>query len=109
MGKKVKKIIKKVDPFTAKVIDPILGESGLPNITGRNANRESAEKQADLTRQQEAEQARLMQNMQNNFAADLKGENLVNVVAGGTADSFSTADPTKKRRAGGLTAALGGF
>ena len=109
MGKKVKKIFKKVDPFTAKVIDPMLGESGLPNISGRNANRESAEREAALTRQQTEEQARLMQNMQNNFAADLKGENLTNVVAGGTADAFSTADPTKRRRNSGLSASLGGF
>jgi hypothetical protein len=107
VGKKVKKIFKKIDPFTAKVVDPMLGQSGLPNISGENANRDSAEREAALTRQQAEEQARLQQNMQANFAADLKGENLSNVVAGGTADAFSSGEPTKKRRAGGLTAALG--
>lgn len=107
MGKKVKKIFKKVDPFTAKVIDPMLGASGLPNVSGENANRDSAEEQARLTRQQNEEQQRQLALMQSNFAADLKGENLTNVVAGGTADTTEAASTTKKRRGGGLTAALG--
>lgn len=107
MGKKVKKIFKKIDPFTAKVVDPMLGESGLPNISGANANRDAAERQAELTRQAQAEQSRLMQNMQSNFAADLKSDNIANVVAGGTAEQADSADPTRRRRKGGLTAAIG--
>lgn len=107
MGKKIKKLHKKIDPFTAKVIDPMLGEAGLPNIQGRNAAREQAEKQSELTRQQQEQMAAQSRLMQSNFAADLKGENLATVVAGGTAEEFAAADPTKRRRAGGLTAALG--
>jgi hypothetical protein len=107
VGKKVMKIFKKIDPFTAKVVDPMLGQAGLPNISGENAARDSAEAQAALTRQQAEEQSRLQRNMQANFSADLKGDNLANVVAGGTADAFGTDTQVKKRRAGGLSASLG--
>lgn len=65
MGDKVKDLVKKLDPFTSKVIDPILGDMGLPNISGRSAAREQAAEQAkraeDQARKaadQAAEQAR---------------------------------------------------
>lgn len=47
MSKKVTKVFKKIDPFTAKVTDPILGNMGLPNVSGRNAAAEAAQKQAE--------------------------------------------------------------
>lgn len=46
ISKKVKKVFKKVDPFTSKVVDPILGNMGLPNVSGRNAAQEAAQEQA---------------------------------------------------------------
>lgn len=108
MGKKIKKIWAKTDPFTSKVTDRLLGDMGLPNISGFNKARESAEEQARLTRDQQEQQAQAMQAMQSNFQADLKGDNLANVVAGGSADiAAGGTDPTKKRRAGGLSATLG--
>ena len=65
MGDKVKDLVKKIDPFTSKVIDPILGDMGLPNISGRSAAREQAaaqaaraEDQAKKAAEQAAEQAR---------------------------------------------------
>lgn len=109
MGKKVRRVFKKVDPFTAKVTDRALGDAGLPNISGYNAARESAEREAALTRAQAEEQARIQQQLQNNLQTDLAGENLNTVVAGGTAEqSFSSEDPTRKRRFSGLSSALGG-
>lgn len=47
MGKKVKKIFKKVDPFTANVTDEVLGNMGLPNVSGKNAAAEASQKQAE--------------------------------------------------------------
>lgn len=47
MSKKLKKIHKKIDPFTAKVVDPILGGMGLWNVQGRNAHAEAAQKTAE--------------------------------------------------------------
>lgn len=52
MSDSVKKVFKKLDPFTAKVVDPILGDMGLPNISGRNAAREQAAEQARRAEQQ---------------------------------------------------------
>lgn len=59
---------------------------------------------------QSAEAARLAQeNMQKNFAADLKQENVAQVVAGGTAtDITDTGDfKRKKKPAGALSSSLG--
>ena len=113
MGKKlvknIQKIHKKSDPFTAKVIDPILGEMGLWNVQGRNKTRESAEEQAKLTRAQQEQQQRELEIMNANFAVDLKGENLSNVVAGGTAEAAEGEFTSRRRRQGGLTSSLGGL
>ena len=99
MGKKVKKLVSKT----------IGGKAGLFGDLSDSAEKD-AEYQAELTRRQQEQQQQELQNVQNNMAADLRGENLANVVAGGSADEFSTStDPTKKRRVGGLTAALGGL
>jgi len=57
-----------------------------------------------------AEAARIAQeNMQRNFAADLKQENVGSVVAGGTADITGIDAQLKKKKsaAGGLASALG--
>jgi hypothetical protein len=62
MGSGLKKIVSKIDPFTAKVVDPVLGESGLPNITGNDggkaaAAQAAAEAQAQATREAADKQA----------------------------------------------------
>ncbi|OZI20060.1 hypothetical protein CAL26_21130 [Bordetella genomosp. 9] len=62
MGSGVSKIVKKLDPFTAKVVDPVLGESGLPNVTGNDGGRASA--MAD----QAAEQAQAVRDQANQIA-----------------------------------------
>lgn len=57
-----------------------------------------------------AEAARIAQeNMQRNFAADLKQENVGSVVAGGTADITGVDDQLKKKKSAtsGLASALG--
>ncbi len=57
-----------------------------------------------------AEAARVAQeNMQRNFAADLKQENVGQVVAGGLADELDLGDTLKKKKsaAGGLASTLG--
>jgi hypothetical protein len=50
-------------------------------------------------------------NLQRNFAADLKTENLTNVDTGGSAEELDVLDDTKKRRRapakGGLSSQLG--
>lgn len=72
------------------------------------AAQEEASRQAELTRQQAAQQAQQMALMQSNFQTDLRGENLSTVVAGGSADMLSgEADPTKRKRASGLSTTLG--
>lgn len=65
MGDVSDKFKKFLDPFSSKVIDPILGGMGLPNASGRNAAREQAaeqakraEEQAKRAADQAAEQAR---------------------------------------------------
>jgi hypothetical protein len=99
MGKKIKKLVSKT----------IGGKAGLFGDLSDDAEKD-AKQQAELTRQQQEQQRMQLQTTQDNMAADLRGENLANVVAGGSADQFSVStDPTKKRRVGGLTAALGGL
>lgn len=102
MGKKIKKIA------FAGIGDDVFGT----DLQGKK--QDAALREAEETRRQEEQQARLMrdlqQNIQDNLARDLKGENMATVVAGGSADAVNVStEPTKKRRAGGLTAALGGF
>jgi hypothetical protein len=70
-----------------------------------------AEEQAKIakaTRDQAAQLQAQQQLIQTNFATDLRGENLSNVIAGGTADAAATAaDPTKRKKASGLSTTLG--
>lgn len=76
--------------------------------SGDKAAKDAAEAQARAAASAEA--ARVAQeNIQKNFAADLKQENVSNVVAGGTAESADMLDPLKKKKstAGGLAATLG--
>jgi hypothetical protein len=68
----------------------------------------AAEEQANLARQQAEQQAQQLALMQANFQTDLKGENLNSVIAGGTASmSSAEADPTKRKKASGLSTTLG--
>lgn len=69
---------------------------------------EQAEEFAKAGREQAAALQAQQQVMQTNFATDLRGENLGNVVAGGTADTTGYADdPTKRKKASGLSSTLG--
>ncbi|CAB3697903.1 hypothetical protein LMG3458_02489 [Achromobacter deleyi] len=52
-AKALKKVVSKVDPFTAKVTDGLLGSAGLPNITGNDGGK------ADEARRMAEEQARV--------------------------------------------------
>ena len=111
MGKKIKKTLAKFD----------LGHQaakgfGLPDPSGdalygsekKLSPAESAEEQAKLTRRQTEQQNQLLQQTQKNLATSLSGENIANVVAGGTAEAASEESGLRKRRRpGGLTAALG--
>ena len=106
MGKVIKKVHKAISGITGS--DKLLGDAGLPNLGGRNTARENAEKEAAATRAAAQREAEALRAMQSNFAADLKGENLSNVIAGGTA-SMSGTDPLQKKRKGtsGLSSTLG--
>lgn len=106
MGKAIKKIHKAVQKVTKS--DDALGDAGLWNLSGKNTARDEAQASEDLANRQAQEQAQLMRQMESNFAVDLQGENLTNVVAGGTAEmSAPDGDSTRRRRKGGLTSALG--
>lgn len=111
MGKKLKKVVAKFDlghQFAKKM--------GLPDPSGdllygserARTPAEIAAEQAKAGRDQAALLQSQQQLMQSNFAADLKGENLGSVVAGGSADASGySADPTKRKKASGLSATLG--
>lgn len=109
--KKLKKLSAKLD-----IGHQVFKGFGLPDIGGdaiHGENRklspaELSEKQAKETRDQAAQLQAQQQLIQTNFATDLRGENLSNVVAGGTADaSADIADPTKRKKASGLSSTLG--
>lgn len=69
---------------------------------------EMAAKDAKATRDQAAALQAQQQLIQSNFATDLRGENLSSVIAGGTADATASAtDPTKRKKASGLSSTLG--
>lgn len=77
---------------------------------GGSSSAEKAAAEAQARAAASAEAARIAQeNMQKNFAADLKQENIGQVVAGGTADSLDVGDMLKKKKstAGGLASTLG--
>ena len=111
MSKKIRKAVAKFDlghQFAKKM--------GLPDPAGdtlygserartpAEIASEEAKKGRDFTANLAAQQA----SMQSNFAADLKGENLGTVVAGGTAEAGAySGDPTKRRKASGLSSTLG--
>lgn len=101
--KKVKKVFKK-----AASVATLGASDAVSNLVNPKIDNTAANLQAEANRQA-AEQQQLLQNMQSNFAADLKGENLSNVVAGGTADlsGMGSEDARRRRRTGGLTASLG--
>jgi hypothetical protein len=94
----------------AKKIKKVLQKSTLGGALGFfGADEDKAKKEAERTRQAQMQQEQTMRTLQQNMATDLRGENVTDVVAGGSADASLADSPTKKRRAGGLTAALGGF
>jgi type II secretory pathway pseudopilin PulG len=97
MGKKVSKIVKK--------------SLGL-GLAGGLLGDDSAEKEAKRAQEALAAQQRQMEQqqrqLQENMAVDLSGENLADVVAGGSAEfQAAESDPKRKRRVGGLSSALG--
>lgn len=95
MGKKVSKVLKKT----------IGGSIGL-------FGDDSAEKEAKRAQEALAAQQRQMEQqqrqIQENMSVDLRGENMANVVAGGSAEfQAAESDPRRRRRVGGLSSALG--
>lgn len=110
MSKSIRKIYRKID-----LGHGILKGFNLPDPLGDAIHgseralspKESAEKQAKITRQETDAQSRLMRTMERNLAADLAGENMAEVVAGGTASAIEPDGGKRKRRTGGLTASLG--
>lgn len=121
MGKSLKKIRKKVAKFDLG--HQAVKKMGLPDPSGdalygsdkalspTEAAQKAAADQAKETMEQTAmmdeQNRKLQQTIQNNMAQDLRGDNLSNVVAGGTAETFADEPTNRKRRAGGLTSALG--
>lgn len=92
--------------WLSKITDAL----GLTDNSGAEKARKRAE-EAQARAAAAAEAARVTaQNMQTNFATNLAGENLGQVVAGGTAsDVSSTADLLKKKKStsAGLSGQLG--
>ena len=89
---------------------------GLPDPSGdtlygsdrKRTPQEMAAEDAKKTRDQAAQLQAQQQLIQSNFATDLRGENLSNVIAGGTADvAAGVSDPTKRKKASGLSSTLG--
>lgn len=111
MGKKLKKAVAKFDlghQFAKKMGLPDPSGDALYGSERAKTPAEQAEEAAKAGRNQAAQLQAQQQVMQANFATDLKGENLGNVVAGGTADqSGYSTDPTKRKKASGLSATLG--
>ncbi|WP_334166780.1 hypothetical protein [Achromobacter mucicolens] len=42
VAKTIKKVVSKIDPFTSKVVDPMLGQAGMANITGNDGGKAEA-------------------------------------------------------------------
>lgn len=81
-----------------KFVSSITDALGLTDVGGADAERKRmAEAQAAAARAQEEGRVAAA-NMEKNFAADLKQENLTQVVAGGTAAALDTASDLKKKR-----------
>lgn len=99
MGKKVKKIVKKTIGGSLGVFDSVLGGDG--------AEKE-AQRAQDALAQQQRQMEQQQRQLQENMAVDLRGENMANVVAGGSAEfQAAETDPKRRRRVGGLSLALG--
>lgn len=81
-----------------KFVSSITDALGLTDVEGADAERKRmAEAQAAAARA--AEEGRVAAaNMEKNFAADLKQENLTQVIAGGSADTFGGESDLKKKR-----------
>jgi PPE-repeat protein len=119
IAKKVTSVFKKIDPFTSKVIDPLLGSMGLPNVSGRNAAQEAAAEQAKETARREeaalkqqrdiaAQQSQMQAVLAANQSRDLSSENIANIIPGGTAETVVASDSKKRKQAsGGLASTLG--
>lgn len=98
MGKKVKKIVKKTIGGSLGVFDSVLDDS---------AEKEALRAQEAISAQQRQMEQQQRQ-LQENMAVDLRGENMANVVAGGSAEfQAAETDPKRRRRVGGLSLALG--
>lgn len=63
VAKAIKKVVTKIDPFTAKVVDPLLGGAGLPNITGNDGGKaDEARRQAEQLARAQLEAAQVQAN-----------------------------------------------
>lgn len=62
---------------------------------------------AEAAAKAQAEAQAIANNLQKNFATDLKNENLTTATAGGDAAAVETETARRKRTAGGLSSQLG--
>lgn len=105
MGKKIKKVWKKIDPLRGG--DKLLEKVGLPTIgdfTGEK-KQEAAAKQHEQQMAMQRSQMQQQQQQLRDQNTDLSLENVVDVRAGDAAQSQGTG--LKKRKRGALSSALG--
>lgn len=63
VAKTIKKVVSKVDPFTSKVTDKLLGSAGLPNLTGNDGGRAAeARRLAEMQAAKQLEAAQIQAN-----------------------------------------------
>lgn len=98
-----------MNTFTLGVASPEDGpfKGPLGMSAGTMAASKSAEEQANLTRLQTDQQNQQLAAMQSNYQADLRGENLSNVVAGGSAAESAYGGLQKRKKGAGLSSTLG--
>ena len=104
MGKKIKKVWKKIDPLRGG--DKLLEKAGLPTIgdfTGEK-QQEAAAKQHEQQMAMQRSQMQQQQQQLRDQNTDLSLDNVVDVRAG---DSAQDSNYTRKKRRGGIAASLG--
>lgn len=105
MGKKIKKVWKKIDPLRGG--DKLLEKAGLPTIgdfTGEK-QREAAAKQHEQQMAMQRSQMQQQQQQLRDQNTDLSLDNVVDVRAGDSAQGGGAY--TRKKKRGGVAASLG--
>lgn len=89
-------------------LDPLGSQAAAK--AGADAKKQAgiAEANAQAERAAQAQRDQMLSSMNMNFAADLKGENLSNVIAGGSAEASGLGpEKIKRKKASGLSSTLG--